>query len=575
MAVFIGKKHVEVLRAIGEGLAEREVAGLPLDTRRLIPELQMGGLITVSQGRITLTDAGKIILDAFSNVSVDEIPEVVVDSAALTALEYYYETGYIPREWVRYLEIRGLAEDGELLDRARKIFEAYKSARPTLVLTNDTVSFLFNVPFVGYYDDLITFTDAAGYGKTTISSLQAMRLLRISPPTNGRSVYVLTPAAEQVKVAITSAKTVGVHISVGVEEADALEKGIELASLVASGLQETGGRITEFGKAILEAYRRMTVRERRLVPVFVTEEEVDVLKTIKEIENIRKHTDILPEYSEIRRRVKSRRARDNLGEYLGLAEMKGLIERFEEKNKQVYRLTDWGRQAIVYGPVTTDAMKAVVYTAAGELPLPDWLDAAKGDGVIATGITEKGKFYMEISRMRPHLVYLTGYDVAVLARMPRKHYIKHEDLVKEVAEYLKTDDTSAVKMAISNAESKNLIFVLPNTMARLTDHGEKMKEVVESAKTRELAATKFAITPLTYSIAREMATHAQEINKLWKKAHDKRKDFYGELAKWLANRVRAPVDEVIKALEIMHKVGLLGDKSLTDAGKKLAEVFTV
>jgi len=214
MAVFIGKKHVEVLRAIGEGLAEREVAGLPLDTRRLIPELQMGGLITVSQGRITLTDAGKIILDAFSNVSVDEIPEVVVDSAALTALEYYYETGYIPREWVRYLEIRGLAEDGELLDRARKIFEAYKSARPTLVLTNDTVSFLFNVPFVGYYDDLITFTDAAGYGKTTISSLQAMRLLRISPPTNGRSVYVLTPAAEQVKVAITSAKTVGVHISV-------------------------------------------------------------------------------------------------------------------------------------------------------------------------------------------------------------------------------------------------------------------------------------------------------------------------------------------------------------------------
>ncbi|HID08884.1 TPA: DUF505 domain-containing protein [Candidatus Micrarchaeota archaeon] len=311
-----------------------------------------------------------------------------------------------------------------------------------------------------------------------------------------------------------------------------------------------------------------------MVPVFVTEEEIEVLRAIKEIEKIRKNNpDILPEYDEIRRRVSSERARENLGEFLSLAEMKGLLERFEEKNKQVYRLTEWGRRALAFGPVTTDAMKAVVYAVAGELPLPDWLDAARRDGVISTGVTEKGRFYMEISRMRPHLIYLTGYDVAVLAKTPRRKYMMYDELIEGVSEYLKTDDLSAVRVAVSDAESKDLIHVMPNGLVHLTDHGEKMKDVVESAKTRELAATKFAITPLTYSIAHEMDRHADEVNRIWKKAYDKKKDFYEELAKWLANRVRAPVEEVLKALKIMHKVGLVGEKSLTDAGRKLARVF--
>ena len=572
--MFIGRKHIEVLRAIGSKITEQDATKLHTDIRRIVPELQMNGLISISNGSITLTDAGKKVLDVFSDINIEELPEIIIDSVVIVILEYYYETGYIPVEWQRYLEIRGLAKEGKVLERTRAILDAYRSARPALVLTNNTVSFLFNVPFVGYYDNLVTFADTAGYGKSVVSALQAMRLIKISPPTKGRAVYILTPAAEYVKRAVSSAKTVGIQITIDVEEAQALEKGIEVASLVASGLQEVGGKITEFGKAILEAYKQIVIRKRRLVPIFVTNEEISVLKAIKEIENIRKNNpDILPEYGEIRRRVSSERARENLGEFLSLAEMKGLLERFEEKNKQVYRLTEWGRRALAFGPVTTDAMKAVVYAVAGELPLPDWLDAARRDGVISTGVTEKGRFYMEISRMRPHLIYLTGYDVAVLAKTPRRKYMMYDELIEGVSEYLKTDDLSAVRVAVSDAESKDLIHVMPNGLVHLTDHGEKMKDVVESAKTRELAATKFAITPLTYSIAHEMDRHADEVNRIWKKAYDKKKDFYEELAKWLANRVRAPVEEVLKALKIMHKVGLVGEKSLTDAGRKLARVF--
>jgi len=66
------------------------------------------------------------------------------------------------------------------------------------------------------------------------------------------------------------------------------------------------------------------------------------------------------------------------------------------------------------------------------------------------------------------------------------------------------------------------------------------------------------VTPLAYSIVVEMYNNADEVTRVWKKAYDKKKDFYGELAKWLTNRVRASVDGVVKTLEILHKIGIAG-----------------
>ncbi len=570
--MFIRRKDLEVLNEIAGGVSERD-AGRSFRSEAML--LYLNGLIRFSDGGVELTDAGKILLDAVRGVGLQTLPEVVVDSAAVEALRLWSETGVLPDEWERFLENRGLAKDGQINDLGRAVLQAFERASPVFVLTNDVVSFLSSVPPVGTYDDLVEFADLGGYGKNVLASLQAMRLLRISPPSGGRASYVITPAAKKILEAMGHAPKVVVGIVFGPEEAAALDANRILESLVQSGIQTSSG-VTEFGSLMRDAYRLATERGRMIPPAFLSREEFDVLRMIKEIQRLHRQTPaIISDYNTIRERLEksgSRAAKD-LGEHLNMLLAKGFIVRGEEGGKYIYLLSDLGREALMHGPVSVEAVKAVTYGIAGELPLPEWVELARREGVISTGITAKGEFYLNVSRRRPDVVYITGYDAAVVSKVPRNRYVLYDDLLREIAEYFEDDGEDVMRRAIAVAESKNLIDVLPNGAVRLTERGERVKGIVETAKTREFIRTRFAVTPLAFSIVRAIFENADEVNRIWKKAYDKKKDFYGELAKWLANRVRADVGEVEKTLEILHKIGILGEKSLTDAGKALARIL--
>ncbi len=570
--MFLRRDDLRVLSEIASGVSERD-AGLSFRSEAML--LYLNGLVRFADGKVDLTEAGRVMLDAVRSADLQSLPDVVVDSAAVEALRLWDETGIVPEEWRRFLENRGLVTEGEINGLGRAVLQAFECASPVFVLTNDVISFLSSVPLVGTYDDLVEFVDLGGYGKNVIATLQAMRLLRISPPTGGRATYVITPAAKKILEAMGHAPKVVVNIVFGPEEAAAIDADEILESLVQSGIQTPSG-VTEFGSLMRDAYRLATERKGSIAPAFLSPEEFDVLKTIREIQRLHRQTPaIISDYNTIRERLEKAgsRAAEDLGEYLDMLVAKGFVVRGESGGRYVYLLSDLGRNALLHGPVSVEAVKAITYALAGELPLPEWVDLARREGILSTGVTAKGEFYIDVSRRRPDVVYITGYDAAVVSKVPRNRYVLYDDLLREIAEYFEDDGEDVMRRAIAVAESKNLIDVLPNGAVRLTERGERVKGIVETAKTREFIRTRFAVTPLAFSIVRAIFENADEVNRIWKKAYDKKKDFYGELAKWLANRVRADVGEVEKTLEILHKIGILGEKSLTDAGKALARIL--
>ncbi|NPA77015.1 MAG: DUF505 domain-containing protein [Candidatus Diapherotrites archaeon] len=567
--MFIRRDDLRVLNEIASGVSERD-AGRSFRSQAMI--LYLNGLVAFKDEGVELTDAGKILLDAVRNADINSLPDVVADSAAVEALRLWKETGFAPAEWIKFLENRGLAEEGRINELGEAVLKAYESASPVFVLTNDVISFLSSVPQVGTYDDLVEFADLGGYGKNVLAALQAMRLLRVSPPTAGRASYVITPAAKKILEAIGHAPKVVISIVFGPEEAEAVDANRILESLVQSGIQSSSG-VTEFGSLLRDAYALVTERKKVLPPAFLTQEEHDVLKAIKEIQRIHRQTPaIIADYNTIRERLEKdgSRAAEDLGEHLNMLLARGFIVRGEADGKFIYLLTDLGRTALAHGPVSVEAVKAITYALAGELPLAEWVDIARRDGVLAGGITSKGEFYLDVSRGRADVVYITGYDAAVVSKVPRKKYIRLDDLIREVAEYFADEGEEKIRKAIAVAESKNLIDILPNGAVRLSERGANVKGIVDGAKARDFIHTRFAVTPLAYSIVREIYENSDEVNRIWKKSQENRKDFYGELAKWLTNRVRASVEDVVKTLEILHKIGILGEKSLTEAGKELA-----
>jgi len=248
--------------------------------------LYLNGLARFGKNGVELTNAGRVLVDALKGVDVANLPEVVADSAVVEALRLWKETGIVPDEWKRFLENRGLVGGEEINELGNAVLKAYELAKPVFVLTNDVISFLSSVPTLGTYDDLVEFVELGGYGKNVLGALQAMRLLRVSPPTSGRASYVITPAARKLLEAMGFAPKVVIQITFGPEEAAAVDSNTVLQSLVAAGIQEESGASTEFGRLMREAYALMLEGSKEVHPAFLSEEEHDVLSAIKEIQRI-------------------------------------------------------------------------------------------------------------------------------------------------------------------------------------------------------------------------------------------------------------------------------------------------
>ncbi len=333
------------------------------------------------------------------------------------------------------------------------------------------------------------------------------------------------------------------------------------------GLSDEKGT-TEFGKAMMETYEAMGKVEEKVLPIYLLDDELSVLRAIQEIaKKYETNPDILPTEKEIEKRVEI----ENLGAVLHLLESKELVERRLVKNKDTYWLTEWGREAIDFGTVSPDAMKAVTYSESGDVPIAEWVIKAQEEGVVKAGVTDKGRFYLRLSRSIKRKPFLTKYDTAILAKTPRKRYIHRDELVELVQNYVGGDEKEIIR-AIGEAEAKGFVVELQNGMVKLTELGDKVKTALENAKLQEIVKVKFSVTPTLYNVLRVIYENLETFNRIWKEKGEA-KGYKMEEVDVIRKHLSLSDDEIKKALTMLRELGFLGSKSLTEAGRILVEAY--
>ncbi len=469
-----------------------------------------------------LIDRDKHITEAGEKLLSLRLGDVFIASDVIKIGELYEKSKYIPALWEEELERRGLQK--EVLP---KILDIYRISKPNLILTPQITSFIDEIPPAGEYDILIKAKDV--YGEGIINLMQAMRLLYISPPYENGRTYALRVGARKLQGLLSLTGTIVL------EERDmnALKREEPTEKLIDYGLQDKEGKTTEMGQVVREIY----TEEEYVRPVYLLEDEIEALKRLEEGKEI------------------------DRGTYLML-QFRGMLD--ENGNP-----TPEGKRLASMGEITPEGARAVVYSYVGEFPHKEWLEAARRERLIDWWITSKGELMLEFSRKAISFPYLTKYDVAILLFLPRNEGRTVEELEKEVA-----DKVGRFERAVGEAESKGFVRVLQNESVILTPFGERMKEVVEYANTTELLSKTFIVTPHSWKVIRAIGEHPEDINKLWKKAEENKRDYYEELTKYVSKETRIEEKEVEKILKLLRITGFLGSKSLTDAGRKLFNILS-
>jgi len=567
--VFLKREHVELLIKIKEG----KKANVPMEiiSKRML-ELRLQGLLEDNEP----TEAGKLIADAFHDVDLSKLEDPVVNSEIIKILELKVETEYAPEKWEKILKARALDDK----ERAEKVLLAYKKAKPSIFITPYIAEFLLRIPpGPGMLSELTNFAKTLGYGYNIIHALEAMRWIKISPETRGR-VYVLTPLGRRIRAILSKYPVSVPNILLNERIVKALAKikeksESELQELVLLGLVAHGTE-TPIAKELVGAYKSEEIVPP-VAPIYVTREEMQTLRVVIDA----KKKGILATESYIKKKT-------GLGaDVLHVLESKGWVIRKEVKNKDTYEVTEEGARIFEYfGKLAVDipaeAVKAITYTMAGDVPIAEWVQLAQKHGLVAGDVTKRGRVLYEAAKKMVRLPLLTGYDAAVLAKTPRRKSVPAETLIKEISEYVKAEALEkphprlslerTVRIALSEAESRGYIVVLQNDVVKLTKAGDLMKSVLEYGKAHEIIHTKFAITPTTYHILRVIHAHEKDLKKIWREVdenvvEEKVKLVYNELKRYTS----ITVEEVIKYLKIMRRIGLLGDMGITKAGQYLLE----
>ena len=566
--MFLKKRHLEILKKMKETDIQdniREVLPEEFITRAL--ELSILGFVELGGNTIKFTDAGKKLMNVIDEIDVENIPDVFVDSEIIKIMELLHKTGTIPKEWMKILNDRYLADENGLTDIGKEILKIYNETHPIVYITPEILSFIKDMPKIGIYDELISYKNNKKHGDNITNALQAMRLLMISPKTEMGKAFSTTNALNQVLKIASLVPNLSGALILRKEDFDALKRGDVADNLVESGFYKDGN-ITELGQSMMNTYNEMGKIVKKTLPIYISNDEIEVLSAIEKIKEIYEtNPDILPTYKEISKRVKV----GDLGEVLHILESKELIKRKMIKNKDTFWMTEYGEKLKNFGSVSTDGMKAITYPKSGDVPIAEWIVAGKEEGTVNRGITEKGKFLIRLSKSIKRKPYLTKYDVSMLIKIPRKKYIHRDELVELIQKHVGGENEEIIK-ALGECESKGFIKELQNKVIILTELGENIKTAVELAKIQELLSTKFAITPTTFNILDTIYKNKKEFDKVWKEKSGNKLHKENEII-LLTKYLSITPDEIKKCLIILKNVGLIGKKGLTDAGVKFVETY--
>lgn len=581
--MFVRINHAKILRKLREERNADKLSTSNIVVRRefsrTVMELHIMGLVKISGNNIIITPAGERIVEAYEaiNIPEDKIPDPWINSAVIYALELAELTEHVPKLWKDMLEARGLWDNG-ITKAAVSVLEAYRSARPLIYITPEIAEFLIGLPpGPAPLNELIAFRDSGGYGHNVVNALEAIRLLKISPPTLEGSTYILTPVGRKVRRALLRTPIYDSVILIDERIVDLMQRE-NLSEAEVSELErmhlKSGMKTTSMGEELVESYKEQTKAEDVIVPFSISVEELTVMKIIEEFAKKYPPEEPVPTYNDLKDKVPG----VNLGEILNLLEAKELVKRVEKRRKDTYELTGTGLEVLskfrdLNRDITSSAVKSATYTIVGRPPKTEWVKEGRELGIVFNDITERGWFLINIAKRVHKKPFLTMYDTNIVHKVPAKG-MRIDELARSVAHTLNTDESGVIK-AISEAESKGLVDVLPNDVVILTLLGKVIKDVISMASTDELLKSRISITPTHYNVLLIIKENIGNLKKLY--AQKDMKTLINEEVKIIYNNIKKvtsiSLEEIKKTLQQLRAYGLLGRTSITEAGELLLKAY--
>ncbi|WP_025209848.1 DUF505 domain-containing protein [Hippea sp. KM1] len=497
-----------------------------------------------------------------------------------------------------------------LSEAASNILKIYKNAHPRLIIDDELAEFIRKVPMGP------TTSDRLPLGSHYEHMLEGMRLIAYSAPIS--DVYIFTALGQAIKnTLLNGGFSSGTVISEDIMWSLANHvDGVQIPQEALSRLKElayidNNGELLKAGEWLLEAFRVWHDGPRKDIwTIAIEKEEVEVLETIDKLNQRYAETKSesdMPTFENLRNRMIDKR----IEEYKALIERYGkkikdipqkyrkiaeafqqakdlkrwyddnfmlreelfslesfdLIESTEEKNREIFRLTEFGRMIIEdqkdnKRSISSTAVKAITMTKKTfSSPSIEWLNEAKEAGLIGNfEATSSGQLYAKLSETINRKPHLTNFEAKILKLIPAKGITIDEVYnLKELKDYEK----DKIKWAIEKLEARRIIEVLPDGNIIETPIGQKIDSAVSGVPDsfanpvnpvlmRMLISLRSAGT--LYVKERKIRVLPKNIKKAQKISNLSEEAFY-------------------EALKIARTAGFVGSNSITTSGVELLEAF--
>jgi len=243
-----------------------------------------------------------------------------------------------------------------------------------------------------------------------------------------------------------------------------------------------------------------------------------------------------------------------------------LVKSTAEKNKEVYILTDYGREVLEdikqkgIREIHATAVKAInMNYSRFSAPNYEWHEKAVEAHLVGNGeVSVSGELYSRLAYEIERLPHLTKFEKMVLQAIPEKRYFV-EDIYATFDEIWQEE----IEYALDKLEARGFIDILPNHAIVLTEAGKLIKKAVAGAP----SGMSNPLTPLGMRILIAL----QKIGSLY----TKEKKIRILPKNWATAYKVAGLDPETfnKELKVLRMAGFVGTNSLTEAGILALEAF--